>query len=144
MKYRAAVVVGEDANNGQKKIAKDNIHKNIFRYFPKLGKIPYICPLRIITKKRLEVFGKEYTDAKTSLKFWYDIVTANSFYSVQEVIQVFNTADYVGNERIVFNIAHNKYRLIAKFRFHIRAQRVYIRFIGTHAEYDKIKDIEYV
>ena len=92
----------------------------------------------------MEVFGKEYTDAKTSLKFWYDIVTANSFYSVQEVIQVFNTADYVGNERIVFNIAHNKYRLIAKFRFHIRAQRVYIRSIGTHAEYDKIKDIEYV
>jgi len=106
--------------------------------------MPYICHVRIITKKRLEVFGKEYPDAKISLKFWYDIVTANSFYSVQDVIQVFNTADYVGNERLVFNIAHNKYRLIAKFRFHIRAQRVYIRFIGTHAEYDKIKDIEHV
>ncbi|MFN0174727.1 MAG: type II toxin-antitoxin system HigB family toxin [Saprospiraceae bacterium] len=100
--------------------------------------------MRIITKKRLEVFGKEYPDTKTSLKFWYDIVTANSFYSVQDVIAVFNTADYVGNERIVFNIAHNKYRLIAKFRFHKRAQRVYIRFVGTHAEYDKIKDIEHI
>jgi len=92
----------------------------------------------------LEVFGKEYPDAKISLKFWYDIVTANSFYSVQDVIQVFNTADYVGNERLVFNIAHNKYRLIAKFRFHMRAQRLYIRFIGTHAGYNKIKDIEHV
>lgn len=63
---------------------------------------------------------------------------------MQDVIQLFNTADYVGNERLVFNIAHNKYRLIAKFRFQMRAQRVYIRFIGTHAEYDKIKDIEHV
>ncbi len=100
--------------------------------------------MRIITKKRLEDFGQQYPDAKTSLKFWHDVVTANNFYSVQEVIQVFKTADYVGNERLVFNIAHNKYRLIAKFRFHLRAQRVYIRFIGTHAEYDKIKDIENV
>ena len=97
--------------------------------------------MRIITKKRLEDFSKQYPDAKTSLKFWYDIITANHFYSAQEVMQVFKTADYVGNERLVFNIAHNKYRLIAKFRFHLRAQRVYIRFIGTHADYDKIKDI---
>jgi mRNA interferase HigB len=58
------------------------------------------------------------------------------------VIQTFSTADYVGNERLVFNIARNKYRLIAKFRFHPRAQRIYIRFIGTHAEYDRIEDIE--
>ena len=70
--------------------------------------------------------------------------TSNRFYSPQDVMQVFNTADYVGNERLVFNIAHNKYRLIAKFRFHARAQRVYIRFIGTHAEYDKLTDIEHV
>ncbi len=97
--------------------------------------------MRIITKKRLEDFVKLYPDAKASLKFWYDVVTDNSFFTVQEVIQVFNTADYVGNERLVFNIARNRYRLIAKFRFHPRAQRVYIRFIGTHAEYDKISDI---
>lgn len=98
--------------------------------------------MRIITKKRLEDFVEIYPDAKASLKFWYDIVATNNFYSVQEVIQVFNTADYVGNERLVFNIARNKYRLIAKFRFHKRAQRVYIRFIGTHAEYDEIIKIE--
>ena len=89
----------------------------------------------------MEDFVKLYPDAKASLKFWYDVVTDNSFFTVQEVIQVFNTADYVGNERLVFNIARNRYRLIAKFRFHPRAQRVYIRFIGTHAEYDKISDI---
>lgn len=69
-------------------------------------------------------------------------MTDNNFLTVQEVIQLFNTADYVGNDRIVFNIARNKYRLIAKFKFHARAQVVYIRFIGTHAEYDKITTIE--
>lgn len=89
----------------------------------------------------MEDFCKQHPDAQASLRFWYDVVNANSFFTIQEVIQMFNTADYVGNERIVFNIARNKYRLVAKFRFHPRAQRVYIRFIGTHTEYDKIMDI---
>ena len=98
--------------------------------------------MRIITKKRLNLFVEEHPDAKTALKFWYDTITENSFHTAQEVIQKFRTADYVGNDRIIFNIAHNKYRLIGKFKFHPRAQRVYIRFIGTHSEYDKIVDIE--
>jgi mRNA interferase HigB len=98
--------------------------------------------VRIITKKRLDDFCKKFPDSQRALKFWYDVVNANSFHTVQEVIQLFNTADYVGNERIVFNIARNKYRLIAKFRFHPKAQRVYIRFIGTYAEYDKIENID--
>ena len=101
----------------------------------------YICAMRVITKKRLNDFIRLYPDSKASLKFWYDTVTENNFYAVQEVIQVFNTADYVGNERIVFNIARNKYRLIAKFKFHPRAQVIYIRFLGTHAEYDEITNI---
>ena len=107
-----------------------------------MGKNTYICGMRVITKKRLNIFTEEYPDSKASLKFWYDIISENSFFSAQEVIQHFRTADYAGNDRIVFNIAHNKYRLIAKFKFHQRAQRVYIRFIGTHNEYDKIDDIE--
>ena len=98
--------------------------------------------MRIITQKRLQDFVEQYPNAESSLNFWYDVVSSNDFYSVQDVIALFNTADYVGNERIVFNISGNKYRLIAKFRFHPKAQRVYIRFIGTHSEYDKIKDIE--
>ena len=59
------------------------------KYFPDLGNFMYICTVRIITKKRLEDFAKQYPDAKSALKFWYDVVTANNFYSAQEVIQVF-------------------------------------------------------
>ena len=100
--------------------------------------------MRIITKKRLEDFTQKFPDAAASLKFWYDIIKANNFYSAQEITALFKTADYVGNDRIVFNIAHNKYRLIAKFKFHPRVQIVYIRFLGTHAEYDKIPEIQQV
>lgn len=98
--------------------------------------------MRIITKKRLEEFIAFYPDAIVPLKFWYDIIKGNSFYSPQEVTAVFNTADYVGNNRIVFNIARNKYRLIAKFEFHPKAQLVFIKFVGTHREYEAIDDIK--
>ena len=52
----------------------------------------------------------------------------------------FNKVDYVGNHRFVFNIKGNDYRLVAIISFN--AKKVYIRFIGTHADYDKIKEIE--
>ncbi|MEQ1747388.1 MAG: type II toxin-antitoxin system HigB family toxin, partial [Saprospiraceae bacterium] len=60
----------------------------------------------------------------------------------QEVVAVFNTADHVGNNRIVLNIAKNKYRLIVKFEFHPKAQLAFVRFVGTHKKYDDIKDIK--
>ncbi|MCE6989064.1 type II toxin-antitoxin system HigB family toxin [Dyadobacter sp. CY323] len=63
-----------------------------------------------------------------------------SYQSPNEVIESNPRSDTVGNRRIVFNICHNKYRLIALFRYNM--QRVYIRFLGTHKEYDKITDIK--
>jgi len=53
-----------------------------------------------------------------------------------EIKQTFNSADFVGNDRYVFNIKGNKYRLVAVIHFDIRT--VYIKFIGTHKEYDRI------
>lgn len=98
--------------------------------------------MRIITKKRLEDFCESYPDAMVSLKFWYDVIKKSTFHSPQEVIAVFNTADFVGNNRMVFNIARNKYRLVVKFEFHPQVQLAFVRFIGTHKEYDAIKDIK--
>jgi mRNA interferase HigB len=98
--------------------------------------------MRIITKARLEAFAARYPDAAVPLKFWFDVVKSSNFLTPHEVIAVFNTADYVGNNRIVFNIARNKYRLIAKFEFHPKAQLVFIKFVGTHQEYDAIDDIK--
>jgi mRNA interferase HigB len=95
--------------------------------------------MRIFSKGTLRNFWGKYPDARASLEFWYDTIETHSFHNPNEVIHFFNTADTVGNGRIVFNIARNKYRLVAKFQYDI--QFVFVRFIGTHKEYDTIQDI---
>lgn len=96
--------------------------------------------MRVIAKKALVVFYNEHEDAKTALEEWYDKTTKARWDFFSQVRRMFNSADYVGNNRIVFNIRGNQYRLIALVLFSIKM--VYIRFIGTHEEYDRIKDIE--
>lgn len=60
--------------------------------------------------------------------------------TLADIKKTFGSADYVGNDRYVFNIKDNDYRLVAMI--FLQAGLVYIRWIGTHAEYDKIKDIQ--
>ena len=93
----------------------------------------------IIAKSALTRFAVKHTDTLVALMEWYDIVSEADWSNVNEVKHTFNSADYVGNERMVFNIKGNRYRLVASVIFSIRT--VYIKFIGTHTEYDKI-DIE--
>lgn len=82
----------------------------------------------------------EYKDAEQELKSWYEAITDKRWESPHEIIAYFQDADNVGNTRIVFNICRNKYRLIVAFRYDIQVG--FIRFIGTHKQYDKIKDIK--
>ena len=96
--------------------------------------------MRIIKKKTLQDFWEEYPDAEQPLKYWFEKVKNANYQHPNDVIVDNPKSDTVGNGRIVFNITHNKYRLIALFRY--RIQTVYIRFIGTHKLYDQIKDIE--
>ncbi|HEV2747270.1 MAG TPA: type II toxin-antitoxin system HigB family toxin [Allosphingosinicella sp.] len=98
--------------------------------------------MRVIALKRSrEHWGKHGRgDSEQPLKAWYAIVRTASWRHFADVKAQFGTASIVG-ERVVFNIAGNKYRLAAyiNFAFHT----VYIRFVGTHAEYDRL-DIERV
>lgn len=96
--------------------------------------------MRIFTKGTLKTFWEIYPDAESALKTWYEVVEENNFKTPNEIIKLFKGADTVGNNRIVFNICRNKYRLIAKFEY----QRgfAFVRFLGTHKEYDNIKDIQ--
>lgn len=96
--------------------------------------------MRIITKGTLRTFWESYPDAEQALKVWYEEISDCNFETPNEVIEAYPTADVMGNNRIVFNICGNKYRLIVVFRYALK--RVYIRFIGTHKQYDKIKDIK--
>ena len=85
-------------------------------------------------------FYTEYNDAKTALEEWYEKVSKADWDSFADVRQMFNSADGVGNNRVVFNIKGNKYRLVALILYKIKM--VYIRFVGTHQSYDRIEDIE--
>ena len=96
--------------------------------------------MRILSKGTLRKFWEEYPDAKASLEFWYETIDNAEYQTPNEIIASFNGADTVGNNRIVFNIARNKYRLIVKFEY--KYQYAFVRFIGTHKEYDKIDDIQ--
>lgn len=96
--------------------------------------------MRIITFKRIQEFSEKHADAEIPLRFWYASVSKKEWTSLSDKKKDFNSVDYVGNHRFVFNIKGNKYRLVAIISFNTK--KVYIRFIGTHAEYDKIKDIQ--
>ncbi len=98
--------------------------------------------MRIISKSRVKEFwGKpEHRDAEQELKAWYKVITEKEWKGPNEIINYFKDADQVGNGRIVFNICRNKYRLIVAFRYDI--QIGFVRFIDTHKQYDRIKDIK--
>jgi mRNA interferase HigB len=92
--------------------------------------------LRIVTFAKIKDFGAQYPDADVALRDWYTKVKLCHWDSLNDVKQTYNHADYVGNNRIVFNIKGNQYRLVAIVIY--ASQKVYIRFIGTHKQYDKI------
>ena len=90
--------------------------------------------MHIITRKRLLEFAKKHPDCASALESWYRIVKRTDFNSFAELRQAFPRADQVG-KLTVFNIGGNKARLIAAI--HYNTNRVYIRHILTHKEYDR-------
>jgi mRNA interferase HigB len=92
--------------------------------------------MHVITRKRLLSFAEKHSDCGSALDSWYRVVKHTHFTSFAELRRAFPNADQVGN-LTVFNIGGNKARLIAAV--HYRAQRVYIRYILTHKEYDRGK-----
>ncbi len=92
--------------------------------------------MRIISFKRIKEFSALHADAEIPLCKWFHVTENNSWNNLSDIKKTFSTADYVGNNRYVFNIKGNDYRLVAIIIF--ASKKVYIRFIGTHREYDKI------
>ena len=81
-------------------------------------------------------FYSKRRDAEQSLKSWYDEAINAAWRKPQDTKNQYQTVSFVGNNRVVFNIAGNKYRLIVSVAYEFGA--VYIKFIGTHKEYDQI------
>lgn len=89
----------------------------------------------ILIKKTLSEFAYKHPDAAIQLNNWYIITKEADWNKLADIKGVFNNVDYVGNDRYVFNIKGNHYRLVTMIFFDKRT--VFIRFIGTHSEYDK-------
>lgn len=92
--------------------------------------------MRIFNKDYLEDFAKKHADSKTALNRWIQSIEEAKWENHAELKQMFPSADYVGNSRYVFNIRGNNYRLVVAIVF--IAGIISIRFIGTHADYDRI------
>ncbi len=89
--------------------------------------------MHVITRKRLNEFAEKHPDALSALAHWYRLMKRGRFRSFAHLRETFPSADLVG-KLTVFNIGGNKVRLIAAL--HYNRQKVYIRAVLTHAEYD--------
>lgn len=91
---------------------------------------------RILAKSTLKKFWEKYPDAEQPLKTWYETARNSNWQSPNEIKVTYSNASVVKNNRVVFNIKGNSYRLIVKFNY--KRGWAFIRFIGTHKEYDNI------
>jgi mRNA interferase HigB len=91
---------------------------------------------RIFAKSTLRLFWKKYPDSEQYLKTWYDTAMSSEWRTPADVKKSYASASILKESRIVFNIKGNTYRLVAKFNY--EKQWIFIRFIGTHSEYDRI------
>ena len=96
--------------------------------------------MRILSKRRLRAYWEREPRAERPLKAWYAIASRAAWSSPADVKEIYRNASIVGNNRIVFNIAGNRYRLVVYFNY--PHGKGFVRFVGTHAEYDSIDATE--
>ncbi len=105
-------------------------------YLCNVEKIRDTLDMRIFTEQVLKEYIAVRPEVKTALQEWVMIVKQSQWTCFADIKATFNSVDSIGNQRYIFNIKGNKYRLVVVIKFTIKF--VYIRFIGTHTEYDKI------
>lgn len=92
--------------------------------------------MRVIAKSTLREYWQKNPDCEQALLSWHKVTTKAKWQNFNELKQQFGSSKILGNDRVIFKIKGNKYRLITKISF--ANQLVWIRFLGTHAEYDLI------
>jgi mRNA interferase HigB len=92
--------------------------------------------LRVIAKKILRVFWESHADCEQQLKAWFQEASKAEWKNPNEIKQEYLSSSILTDNRVVFNIKDNNYRLIVKINYDY--QMIWICFIGTHSEYDKI------
>lgn len=99
--------------------------------------------MRVIAIKTLSEFWVNYPESEKGFRSWYREASGASWKSHQELKEQYRSASVLGDNRIVFNIAGNKFRLIVDIEFHL--QIAFVVWLGTHSDYNKIdaKSIRY-
>lgn len=92
--------------------------------------------MRIISRKTLRDFYENHPDAKAPLESWFQETMGARWIGPKDIKRRYPSADVLRGNRVVFNIKGNTYRLIVKIHYNTRI--VFIRFVGTHAQYDKV------
>lgn len=92
--------------------------------------------MRVLSLKTLREFWELHPDAEPSLRAWYSFAEKATCKTPADVKKMYSTASVFANNRVVFNIKGNQYRLVVAVQY--KFGQVYVRFIGTHQEYDKI------
>ncbi|MCU0502986.1 MAG: type II toxin-antitoxin system HigB family toxin [Anaerolineae bacterium] len=92
--------------------------------------------MRVISKKPLRDFWEKHTGARAALQAWYEDALRSEWRTPSQIKASYANASILGGNRVVFNIKGNAYRLVVKI--HYDRGTVYIRFVGTHREYDGI------
>lgn len=96
--------------------------------------------MRVLAARTINAYRQCYPDADSALKSWVALIKGNSFKHFVELKTIFSSADLIEDDRIVFNIKGNRYRLIAAVNFN--SQIVFVKWFGTHKDYNKINPSE--
>ncbi len=92
--------------------------------------------MRVISKKHLIACWERHPEAEQPLKAWHDEASKAHWLTPQDIKAQYGSASFIGGNRVVFNVKGNNYRLIVAVAYRFGA--VYVKFVGTHREYDKI------
>lgn len=92
--------------------------------------------MRVIARKTLKCFYEVHPDAEGALKAWYAEAKGAEWRTPQDIRDRYRSADFLAGDRVIFNIRGNRYRLIVEINYSTGI--VYIRWFGSHADYDRI------
>ncbi len=92
--------------------------------------------VNVVTARKLQAFWAKHPEAEGPLSAWLKIAQTATWKDPHAVRADFGSADFVGDNRVVFNIGGNKYRLVTRISYTFK--QVLVKFVGTHAEYDRI------
>ena len=93
--------------------------------------------MKVLGRDKIEKFSRKHSNAKGALNAWFNEAENSDWKTSQDIKNRYGSADFLANNKVIFNIKGNHYRLVVKVRY--QNGIVVIDWVGTHSEYDKVK-----